>query len=52
MVAYGQRGQVVMHRLDASCFLANVMERDAGIRIADDNIYLSWRYVRRQSYLE
>jgi hypothetical protein len=34
-VAYGERGQVVMHRLDESCFLANVMERDCGIRVAD-----------------
>jgi len=32
-VAYGERGQVVMHRLDESCFLANVMERDSAIRI-------------------
>ncbi|PKM10698.1 MAG: hypothetical protein CVV13_12020 [Gammaproteobacteria bacterium HGW-Gammaproteobacteria-3] len=33
-VDYGERGQVVMHRLDASCFLANVIERDSAIRIA------------------
>ena len=40
VVAYGERGQVVMHRLDQSCFLANVMERDSGIRVVasgDDN---------------
>ena len=37
VVAYGERGQVVMHRLDASCFLANVMERDAAIRITNDD---------------
>ncbi len=29
----GQRGQVVMHRLDRSCFLANVMERDSAVRV-------------------
>ncbi len=29
----GERGQVVMHRLDKSCFLANVIERDSAIRI-------------------
>jgi len=34
VVAYGEQGQVVMHRLDESCFLANVMERDCGIRVA------------------
>ena len=33
IVAYGERGQIVMHRLDQSCFLANVMERDCGIRV-------------------
>ena len=33
-VAYGEIGQVNMHRLDESCFLANVLERDSGIRIA------------------
>ena len=33
IVAHGERGQVVMHRLDQSCFLANVMERDCGIRV-------------------
>ena len=34
VVNEGERGQVVMHRLDESCFLANVMERDCGIRVA------------------
>ena len=33
-VAYGERGQVVMHRLTESAFLANVMERDSGMRIS------------------
>ena len=32
IVADGERGQVVMHRLDQSCFLAHVMERDSAIR--------------------
>lgn len=32
-VASGERGQVVMHRLDQSCFLANVMERDCAVRV-------------------
>lgn len=35
-VAYGERGQVVMHRLTESAFLANVMERDSGTRIAGE----------------
>ena len=34
VVANGERGQVVMHRLDQSCFLANVMERDCAVRVA------------------
>jgi acyl-CoA synthetase (AMP-forming)/AMP-acid ligase II len=34
VVAFDERGQIVMHRLDQSCFLANVMERDSGIRVA------------------
>ncbi len=33
-VAYGEHGQVVMHRLTESTFLANVMERDSGMRIS------------------
>ncbi len=32
-VAEGERGQVVMHRLDCSLFLPNVLERDQGVRI-------------------
>lgn len=35
--APGVRGQVVMHRLDASGFLPNVMERDAAARIELDD---------------
>lgn len=35
-VAYGERGQVVMHRLTESAFLANVMERDSGMRITGE----------------
>lgn len=34
IVPYGERGQVVFHRLDESCFLPNVMERDTEIRIS------------------
>jgi hypothetical protein len=34
-VNYGERGQVMMHRFDQSCFLANVIERDCGIRMAE-----------------
>lgn len=33
-VAYGQRGQVVFHRLDESFFIPNMFERDEAIRIA------------------
>ncbi|MGR9101109.1 MAG: hypothetical protein ACU826_11130 [Gammaproteobacteria bacterium] len=33
-VSYGETGQVVMHRLDQSFFLANVIERDCGVRTA------------------
>ncbi len=36
LVAYGERGQVVMHRLTESAFLPNVMERDSGTRIASE----------------
>jgi hypothetical protein len=32
-VSAGERGQVMMHRLDASGFLPNVLERDAAVRI-------------------
>lgn len=32
-VPYGERGQVVMSRLDPSCLLLNVMERDSAIRV-------------------
>ena len=32
-VAYGTTGQVVMSRLDLSCFLPNVMERDCAVRV-------------------
>ncbi|RME34733.1 MAG: hypothetical protein D6786_03955, partial [Gammaproteobacteria bacterium] len=32
-VAEGECGQVVMHRLDCSLFLPNVMERDQGVRV-------------------
>ena len=35
-VTCGQTGQVVMHRLDESCFLANVMERDQAVRVRSD----------------
>lgn len=35
-VDYGERGQVMMHRLDQSFFLANVLERDSAIRIKSD----------------
>jgi len=37
-VACGERGQVVMHRLDKSCFLANVLERDCGIRVVNNGL--------------
>lgn len=33
-VAYGEEGQVLFHRFDESFFLANVLERDAGVRVA------------------
>jgi len=33
---YGQRGQVMVHRLDEMQFLANLIERDSAIRIAPD----------------
>ena len=33
-VEYGQRGQVVFHRLDESFFIPNMFERDEAIRIA------------------
>lgn len=33
-VGYGERGQVVCHRLDASFFIPNMFERDEAIRIA------------------
>ncbi len=33
-VEYGETGQVLMHRLDESCFLANVIERDCGMRVS------------------
>ena len=32
-VAPGARGQVLMHRLDASAFLPNVLERDSAVRV-------------------
>jgi hypothetical protein len=32
-VAYGQRGQVVVHRLDETQFIANMVERDTAIRV-------------------
>ena len=35
-VDYGQRGQVMVHRLDEMQFLANVIERDTAIRIEPD----------------
>lgn len=34
-VADGERGQLVMHRLDASCFLPGVMERDLATQVGD-----------------
>lgn len=33
-VAYGERGQVMVHRLDEMQLLANVLERDTAVRIA------------------
>ncbi len=33
-VPYGERGQVVMHRLTESALLLNVMERDSAVRLA------------------
>ncbi len=38
-VEVGERGQVVMHRLDQSCFLANVIERDCGVRVVSPHGY-------------
>jgi len=35
-VEYGQRGQVMVHRLDEMQFLANVIERDTAVRIEPD----------------
>lgn len=35
-VAPGTRGQVMMHRLDVSGFLPNVLERDSAVRVALD----------------
>lgn len=32
-VEYGQRGQVVIHRLDKAQFIANMVERDTAIRV-------------------
>jgi len=37
-VACGERGQIMMHRLDEACFLANVLERDSGIRVVNDDL--------------
>ncbi len=34
LVPYGERGQVVMHRLTESSLLLNVMERDSAVRLA------------------
>jgi len=34
VVQYGEKGQVVCHRLDASFFIPNMFERDKAIRIA------------------
>jgi len=36
-VDYGQRGQVMVHRLDEVQFLANVIERDSAVRIEPDS---------------
>ncbi len=33
-VPYGERGQIVMSRLDSGCLLVNVMERDSAVRVA------------------
>jgi len=35
-VEYGQRGRVMVHRLDEMQFLANVLERDTAIRVEPD----------------
>ena len=35
-VEYGQRGQVMVHRLDEMQFLANLIERDSAVRIEPD----------------
>jgi thienamycin biosynthesis protein ThnN len=32
-VEYGRRGQVVVHRLDETQFIPNMLERDSAIRI-------------------
>jgi hypothetical protein len=32
-VGYGERGQVVAHRLDETQFIANMFERDTAVRI-------------------
>jgi hypothetical protein len=34
LVKYGEKGQVVFHRLDESFFIPNMFERDEAIRIA------------------
>ncbi len=34
LVDYGEKGQVVFHRLDESFFIPNMFERDEGVRIA------------------
>jgi hypothetical protein len=36
-VEYGQRGRVMVHRLDEMQFLANVLERDTAIRVKPDS---------------
>ncbi len=36
-VQYGQRGRVMVHRLDEMQFLANVLERDTAIRVEPNN---------------
>ncbi len=35
-VAYGETGQVMMHRLGETFFLPNVIERDCGVRVASN----------------
>ncbi len=34
VAAYGERGQIVMHRLDETQFIPNMVERDTAVRIA------------------